>query len=407
MFDGVGGFPLGLRNVGPDVFETAYINQFEPSTKSQEAYDIGCYRFPDAIHIPEDVEKIPDTTFEKMKLDGVNMIVGGFPCQDYSVARSKTNELGIQGKKGVLFWQIVRVVKIIEPKYVLLENVDRLLKAPSKNKGRDFAIMLSSFNELGYCVEWKVINAADYGFPQKRKRVFIVAYKSQSNDEDLEKRVKENSLFSHEFPSVQTDPKKMRIGLLGESIAETSETYNDGSFYNSGIMENGKYYTTDMESIWSGQMSTLGDVIQPLEDINDSLFLTPEQEEKFKYLRGGKKIVRKSKTGHEYIYAEGAMSPYDGLEKPSRTMLTSEGTTNRSTHILKQNGRLRFLTEIEAERLQDFPDDWTRFRVDEKTGEIIEVSRRKRLFFMGNALVVGVVTMIGNCIVLLDEDEQN
>ena len=96
-------------------------------------------------HIPTDVALIPDEKFDEMKANGVDMIVGGFPCQDYSVARSK-HEMGIEGKKGILFWEIIRATKRIKPKYFILENVDRLLKAPSSQRGRDFAIMLGAFN---------------------------------------------------------------------------------------------------------------------------------------------------------------------------------------------------------------------------------------------------------------------
>jgi len=84
----------------------------------------------------------------------------------------------LKGKKGVLFWEIIRATEIIKPKYLILENVDRLLKAPSKQRGRDFAIMLTAFNNLGYSVEWRVINAAEYGRSQRRRRVFFFVYQA-------------------------------------------------------------------------------------------------------------------------------------------------------------------------------------------------------------------------------------
>ena len=170
MFDGVGGFIVGLENSSKEIFKTLYSNQYEPSRKIQDAYEVGLYRFPNMEHIGTDVALIPNEKFEEMRKNGVDMIVGGFPCQDYSVARSKKNELGIEGKKGVLFWEIIRATEVIKPKYLILENVDRLLKAPSSQRGRDFAVMLAAFNELGYSVEWRVINAADYGRAQRRRR---------------------------------------------------------------------------------------------------------------------------------------------------------------------------------------------------------------------------------------------
>jgi len=180
MFDGVGGFIVGLENSSNEVFQTLYSNQYEPSRKTQDAYEVGLYRFPDMEHIPTDVALIPNEKFKEMKANGVDMIVGGFPCQDYSVARSKKNELGIEGKKGVLFWEIIRATEVIKPKYLMLENVDRLLKAPSNQRGRDFAIMLAAFNQLGYSVEWRVINAADYGRAQRRRRVFFFVFRNDT-----------------------------------------------------------------------------------------------------------------------------------------------------------------------------------------------------------------------------------
>src|SRR5699024_5905062 len=131
-----------------------------------------------------------------------DLIVGGFPCQDYSVARSLSGEKGIQGKKGVLFWEIARAIENTHPKYVLLENVDRLLKSPSSQRGRDFAVMLATFQHFDYSVEWRVINAADYGFPQRRRRVFIFAYKNDLSFEQSQKDIKAEDIvfekgFSH------------------------------------------------------------------------------------------------------------------------------------------------------------------------------------------------------------------
>src|SRR5690606_10861709 len=99
-----------------------------------------------------------------------DLLVGGFPCQDYSVATTLNNSKGLTGKKGVLWWNIHKILqeKKNRPRYLLFENVDRLLKSPSSQRGRDFAIMLKGLDDLGYCVEWRVINAADYGMPQRR-----------------------------------------------------------------------------------------------------------------------------------------------------------------------------------------------------------------------------------------------
>ena len=424
MFDGVGGFIVGLENSSKEIFKTLYSNQYEPSRKIQDAYEVGLYRFPNMEHIGTDVALIPNEKFEEMRKNGVDMIVGGFPCQDYSVARSKKNELGIEGKKGVLFWEIIRATKVIKPKYLILENVDRLLKAPSSQRGRDFAVMLAAFNELGYSVEWRVINAADYGRAQRRRRVFFFVFRNDTKwGERLHKTYESNlpkkatteerlaqyqnyifadGLFGRQFP-VKDMAVKKRINanhLIGD-IAEVSETFKDGKFWNSGLMTNGYYYTIETDPIVENPI-TMGDIVVPEDTVDAKYYITGEKLEKFKYLRGAKKITRTSADGHEYTYAEGGMSEYDSLELPGRTMLTSEGSVNRSTHLLKINGNYRLITPIEAERLQDFPDDWTKFKLNAK-GEVEEVSDRMRMFFMGNALVTGIVKRIGDELQKIDK----
>ena len=424
MFDGVGGFIVGLENSSKEVFQTLYSNQYEPSRKIQDAYEVGLYRFPNMEHIGTDVALIPNEKFEEMKQNGVDMIVGGFPCQDYSVARSKKNELGIEGKKGVLFWEIIRATEVIKPKYLILENVDRLLKAPSSQRGRDFAVMLAAFNELGYSVEWRVINAADYGRAQRRRRVFFFVFRNDtkwgkrlyttyeakfSKDTNIEERLAQyqnyifkDGLFGRQFPVEGTAVKKrIHANQLVGDIAEVSETFNDGKFWNSGLMTNGYYYTIETNPIVETPI-TMGKIVVPEETVDAKYYITGDKLEKFKYLRGPKKLIRTSADGHEYTYAEGGMSEYDSLDLPGRTMLTSEGSVNRSTHLLKIDGKYRLITPIEAERLQDFPDDWTRFKLNAK-GEVEEVSDRMRMFFMGNALVTGIVKRIGDELQKIDK----
>lgn len=425
MFDGVGGFIIGLNNVKGNFFEIIYSNQYEPSMKRQDAYEVGCYRFPDMEHIPTDVAQIPDDKFTEMRDKNVEVIVGGFPCQDYSVARSKKNERGIEGKKGVLFWEIIRATRIIQPKYLILENVDRLLNAPSSQRGRDFAVMLGAFNELGYSVEWRIINAADYGNAQRRRRLFFFIYHNDTKygktiDKNYENYSPQNllgmrefsqyekylfkeGLFASQFPINQKPiDKRYRVGKIAEDIVEISDNYSDGKFWNTGVMRHGYYYTVDTKPTFEEQPILLGSILQPSDEVSEEFDLTKEQIEKFEYLKGSKKIERTSAEGHKYIYSEGGMSLYDSLDMPARTMLTSEGTVNRSTHVVNQDGRIRFITPIEAERIQSFPDDWTKYKLT-ASGEVEEVSKRMRLFFMGNALVTTIVTRIGEGIKAIEE----
>lgn len=416
LFAGVGGFRIGLENANPDYFRTLWSNQWEPSRKSQDAFEVYNYHFPDSENINISIADITDEQFAEMNAD---MIVGGFPCQDYSVARSKKNEQGIEGQKGVLFWEIVRATRIIRPRFLILENVDRLLKAPSKQRGRDFAIMLTAFNNLGYSVEWRVINAADYGRSQRRRRVFFFIYRNDipfalqmdQRFEEQEQVFDENryddyifheGLFATQFPIMNTPVKKRHVYYeLPEDIVEVSDNFS-GTVWNTGVMRHGRYYSIDTAPNYDGEPITLGEILQNEEEVPEKFFINdPAKLEKFQYLRGPKRIERTSADGHTYIYSEGGMSPTDDLNLPGRTMLTSEGTVNRSTHFLHVNERYRLITPVEAERLQDFPDNWTALK-RLSDGTVTEVSDKMRMFFMGNALVTDIVRKIGEFIVEID-----
>ena len=217
LFAGVGGFRLGLEaynklDTNLNV-EVVWSNQWEPSTKKQHASEVYETRFGSKNHSNKDIASVPVSDISEHDL-----LVGGFPCQDYSVATTLKNSKGLQGKKGVLWWEIYRILNESKnkPKYLFLENVDRLLKSPSKQRGRDFAIMLKSLGDLGYAVEWRVINAADYGMPQRRRRVFILGYLKStsvykkmkvSDDEDW---ILKDGILAESFP---IDLKKTYIDL--------------------------------------------------------------------------------------------------------------------------------------------------------------------------------------------------
>lgn len=412
LFAGVGGFRIGFEDSNPELFKTKWSNQWEPSTKAQDAFEVYNLHYPDSENINEDIEEIPDYVFERMDAD---IIVGGFPCQDYSVARSKSGELGIEGKKGVLFWQIIRATEIIKPKYLILENVDRLLKSPSNQRGRDFAVMLSALNQLDYSVEWRVINASEYGRAQRRRRVFIFIYRNDTpfalkmdkkyekiiheelfNDTLYDEYMFEDGFFAQEFPiKMKKNKGRFESSILSDDIVEISDTFS-GQFWNTGIMRHGRYFTLDSIPKGDEEPILLGDILQTVDEVPEEFYITDEDRlEKFKYLRGSKKIERTTANGHTYTYREGGMSETDDLSLPARTMLTSEGTVNRSTHFMKVNGRYRLLTPIESERLQDFPDDWTKYKLT-ANGDRVEVSTSRRRFFMGNALVTKIVKRIAD-----------
>lgn len=399
LFAGVGGFRVGLEKASPTI-KTLWSNQFEPSRKSQDAFEVYNYHFPDSENWNEDISLISDERFSAIK-GKVDLIVGGFPCQDYSVARTKKDEQGIEGKKGVLFWEIVRATKLSNPKYLLLENVDRLLKAPSKQRGRDFAIMLRAFADLGYGVDWRVINPAEYGWCQRRKRVFLFVYrkdttyfKQQQVLEDF--GVGTSGIFEETYPTQDGIVKdRSNSFVLPEDIVEVSDSFST-QFWNLGSMIEGQVVTKELEPKFEGSRKVLGDILESPLDLSDTMYLSEDKVDKFRYLRGAKKFERTNSEGYTYTYSEGAMSLVDSADLPSRTLLTSEGSISRTTHLIKDSKGYRLLTALETERLQGFPDNWTKVKFSK--GKVVAVSDTRRKFFMGNALVVEVVESLGKYI---------
>ena len=412
LFAGVGGFRCGFNEVtfdGNEVTENpnwdfVWANQWEPSTKTQAAFDCYCERFGESDnHVCKDINEI--TTNEIDIIPEHSLLVGGFPCQDYSVARSLSNEKGIEGKKGVLWWDIAKVLEARTPPFVLLENVDRLLKSPSTQRGRDFGVMLRSFLDNGYAVEWRVINAAEYGFPQRRRRVFIFAYHESTNyfkkmvNIPAKQLIYNEGIFASTFPinDVELGDDESDISKY-EDIVYISEEFKF-PFLNAGCMINGHIHTYKVEPNYSGEYKTLGDILE--NNVDEKYIISPEKLEKWKYLKGSKRIERKKPNGETYCYSEGAIAFPDKLDVPARTMLTSESTTNRSSHIIgvdEENDIYRTLTPVETERIQMFPDNWT--NVESKA-----MTERRRYFMMGNALVVGIVQKLGKHLEKIVEQE--
>lgn len=395
LFAGVGGFRVGLERCSSQ-FETVWASQWEPGQAGQWAYKCYCQRFGEKANCSnEDIATVINDVPEH------DLLVGGFPCQDYSVAH--TGAQGIEGKKGVLWWSIDKIIKLRHPKFVLLENVDRLLKSPAKQRGRDFGIILRCLNDEGYCVEWRVINAADYGNAQRRRRVFIFATRrdtyhfgfntkvttiTDAFKESAFEWISEKGFFAKTFPveAVHNADKKFSFcSLTGYTdLVDVTEEFK-APFFNSGLMVDGMVYSEEMTPKFIEP--TVLDRIVEEGPVAEKYYIKGEAYEKWKYLKGAKKIERTAKTGFSYMFSEGPIAFPDPLDRPGRTMLTSEGTLNRSSHIIedKTTKQLRILTPIECERLNGFPDDWT------NTG----MPERQRYFIMGNALVVPLITKMG------------
>ena len=248
LFAGVGGFRLGLEQAS-SCFQTVWANQWEPSMHSQFAFE--CYERHFG-HRPEHV--CQDIVTAKGNIPPHDLLVGGFPCQDYSIA--KKGARGIEGKKGVLWWEINAILRAHKPRYVLLENVDRLIKSPAWQKGRDFSIILRCFYEAGYAVEWRVINAADYGEAQRRRRTFLFAFRNDTalfrKAADLicveglkgaQQLLLQDGFFAPIFPLYGFE-RKYSEGWLDEfrylNLKDLSAAQSC-HFYASGLMVNGRF----------------------------------------------------------------------------------------------------------------------------------------------------------------------
>ena len=410
LFAGVGGFRLGLERAEAKNghYEIVWSNQWEPGTTKQHASEVYVQRFGSKNHSNDDI-----ATVKTADIPDHDCLVGGFPCQDYSVARTLKNASGIEGKKGVLWWEIHRILMDKSPDYLILENVDRLINSPSTQRGRDFAIILCCLNHLGYAAEWRVINGGDYGYPQKRRRTFIVAYKvngklfNNVRGKEFTYVIGKSGVLANAFPIKKLNERNYKLEGLTIDVAELSQhllditqTFNlsnqKNMFLNSGYMYDGLYKTIKTVPSYNGPVTLLSDVLQDEEDVDDEFYIDEDNLDKWRFCKGAKALKRVDKeTGHEYEYKEGGIPFPDNLDSPSRTIITSEGgaTPARHKHVVEIDGKFRRLTPIEMERLNGFPDNHTEGK-----------SSITRAFLMGNALIVGIIERIGATMIKLIGD---
>ena len=431
LFAGVGGFRHGLNAVSaPEeapAYDVVWSNQFEPGRKKQIAAEVYRARWGTTSVVNRDLFQVLDDESEMARIDELapEMLVGGFPCQDYSVARTK-NAAGLEGKKGVLWWCVTRFLQArIDAgspiKYLLLENVDRLINSPSAHRGRDFAVMLASLQSLGYAVEWRVVNSADYGFAQRRKRVFIVAYHCSTQAyKDLETQVAhhgaqewltETGTIAAALPAAVKLNSKLATFSVPPDVLQAQQEFSarchdngkklKTKFKAAGVCVGGIASTAELvpASIddftkYCGQKAkmVLGDVVCATTDIPESFYIADSSTPRWEYLKGSKSIARTSPDGFEYTFSEGQMSFPDALDRPSRTIITSEGGGGalRTRHVVRDaTGRLRRLVPEELEQLTGLPRGFT---------DGCGLTASQRAFLTGNALVTGLVTAIASVI---------
>ena len=284
----------------------------------------------------------------------------------------------------------------------MLENVDRLLKSPAKRRGRDFGIILASLADLGYAVEWRVINAGEYGLPQRRRRIFILGYKKNTSIFRSMKRsgptdwLAHNGTIAKAFPVKYSGNQTLLSEEIRGSLVDITERFYH-RFENAGLMIDRKFVTLRTRPEYSGPKMTLGSILLPAEKVPKEYFINSQELGRWEYLKGAKREKRASKSGFKYTYNEGPVKFPELLSEPSRTVITGEGgaTPSRFKHVVKQGQLYRRLTPIELERLCMFPDDHT---AHPQVGDV------KRAFFMGNALVVGVIERLGRTLLMMHRE---
>ena len=225
------------------------------------------------------------------------------------------------------------------------------------------------------------------GFAQRRRRTFIFATKNTTKYYDgiknkkFEDIIHRDGFFIKEF-EIQDGTKGISQKFEYKDIFDVSDNFKM-TFENAGIMRDGEIYTEKIEPKYK-EPKKLGDI---LEEDADKKYYIVSNLDKWEYLKGPKKIERTTKDGFTYTFSEGGMLFPDALDRPARTMLTSESSVNRSSHIIEdpKQKALRILTPIETERINGFDDNWTNTGMPEKF----------RYFCMGNALVVGLIQKMG------------
>ena len=344
LFSGIGGFDLGFQRAGIDAVSACEIDENSQSVlkrhfKNSELFD--------------DVRKVGRKTHEKGSID---LICGGFPCQDLSVAGKRA---GLTGERSGLWFEFARVIDEIEPQWVVIENVPGLL---SSNKGRDFAVIIQWLAQRGYGVVWRVLDAQYFGVPQRRRRVFIVASLRNGSAAQI--------LFESE--SSFRDSSKSR--QAGKEIAYTlrSNPSHSGDKGDGGI-------NTTM-------------VAQPFHDVVPVVFQQNMRDEV--RLFGGNGQVAGALASQPGMKQQNYIAFIDGTipEVMATGQANAEITKNISLSLTENHEQpiisnmvgVRRLTPIECERLQGFPDNWT-------DGQSDTVRYRQ----LGNAVAVPVAEWIG------------
>ena len=388
MFSGVGGFELGFQQANLQTQVVGFCEIDKYASQILETKFKGIKNYGDA------------TTIDETKLPNFDILVGGFPCQSFSMAGKRK---GFDEARGTLFFDVARILAHKKPRNFILENVKGLL---SHNKGKTFETILGILSDLGYIVEWELLNSKNYGVPQSRERMYIVGHlRGQSrpkvfsfregNGVSETSRKKERERSSQVSSTITSNYKRGTHAMGEQYILEPKElTKNLG--------QGQRVYSTNgasvsIKALGGGQGGKTGLYKIPQAtkqgyewaDLGDSVNL---QNLKSKTRRGrvGKQIAQTLDTGNQqYTIVQATITPsrknksqngrrFKDNEEPMFTL-----TQNDVHGVMHNKTQIRRLTPIECERLQGFPDNWTE-----------GLSDTQRYKCMGNAVTTNVVEWV-------------
>ena len=352
LFSGIGGFRLGLERNG---FKCVW--SCENNKWSNMVYD---YQFGGKNNETRDIRNV-----DKRNIPDHDILCAGFPCQSFSIAGKRK---GFNDPRGTLFFEICKIARIKRPPFLLLENVKGLL---SHERGRTFGIILNSLEELGYEVEWQVIDSQYYGVPQHRERVFIIGHLGGFGGQQIFPIQKCNEILAEKNKCEQGEEERIQSKDIVSTIDSrygalriSGETYiNDPKpiiMHRSGDWNNARLTCSDIAFSILQKFSTdnCQFVVKPC--------LTPDRPEK---RQNGRRFKE------------------DG--DPAFTL------TGSDVHGISINDEIRRLTPMECERLQGFPDHWTKYGLNNES-EKVEISDTQRYNLIGNAVTVNVLEFLGN-----------
>ena len=344
MFSGVGGFELGLLKSGADVELVGFCEDNKYASQILEKRFKGVTNYGDATKLIS--EEIPN----------FDLLVGGFPCQAFSVAGKQR---GFADTRGTLFFEVARILRDKKPKHFILENVKGLL---SHDSGRTFQTILKVLADIGYLVQWEVCNSKNFGVPQSRERVYLVGHlRGQSRPKvfPIRKVGSENNQKNHPKEITKDLPMAYRVydtngvsttlRAVGGGVGAKTGLYQVGM-----IARNGKVIHKDTATCLDANYFKGFDNMGQRTGVEIRACLTPNRTEK-------------SQNGRRFK---------DDRE-PMFTL------TQQDIHGVVINTKIRRLTPMECERLQGFPDGWTE-----------GLSDTQRYKCMGNAVTTTVVTEV-------------